>query len=200
MLEKFLLTGLAAGALLGQSLSEGVGQYKSGRLAAAERTLRAAAEGPAEDQPAANYYLALAQIEQEKLADAESTVNRLAEECPDSELSRIARARLSIQRKQFSEAETLLSEAEEINPGSSQIAYVRGVLDVARKEYRSGARHLERALEREPDLAYAHYYAGLAYNGLKQLDKVVEHFQAFLRLAPQAPEAKKVQTLLRALK
>ena len=58
---------------------------------------------------------------------------------------------------------------------------------------------LEKAMAKNPGNAYAHYYAGVAYNGLKRTDKMVEHFQHFLRLAPRAPEAKKIQSVLRAV-
>ena len=56
---------------------------------------------------------------------------------------------------------------------------------------------------RRPDLdptwAYAHYYAGLAYSKVKRVDLTERHFQAFLRLAPQAPERPGVQSILRTL-
>ena len=45
------------------------------------------------------------------------------------------------------------------------------------------------AVELKPDFAYAHYYAALAYQRQRQLSKTAEHFDAFLRLAPDAPAA-----------
>ena len=45
-----------------------------------------------------------------------------------------------------------------------------------------------KAIELKPDFAYAHYYAALAYQRQRQLPKTAEHFDAFLRLAPDAPE------------
>jgi tetratricopeptide (TPR) repeat protein len=62
----------------------------------------------------------------------------------------------------------------------------------------SGA--LSRAAELKPDLAYAHYYAGLAYQRQRQLPKAAQHFDAFLKLAPDAPERSAVQQIMRTLK
>jgi tetratricopeptide (TPR) repeat protein len=57
-----------------------------------------------------------------------------------------------------------------------------------------------RAVELKPDFAYGHYYAGLAYQRQRQLSKTAEHFDAFLRLAPDAPERSAVLAILRTIK
>jgi tetratricopeptide (TPR) repeat protein len=59
---------------------------------------------------------------------------------------------------------------------------------------------LSRAVELKPDFAYAHYYAAIAYQRARKLPKAAEHFDAFLRLAPDAPERQAVQAIMRALK
>lgn len=56
------------------------------------------------------------------------------------------------------------------------------------------------AVELKPDFAYAHYYAALAYQRQRQLSKTAEHFDAFLRLAPDAPERSAVLAILRTIK
>ena len=57
-----------------------------------------------------------------------------------------------------------------------------------------------KAVELKPDFAYAHYYAALAYQRQRQLPKTAEHFDAFLRLAPDAPERSAVIAILRTIK
>ncbi|HUQ89226.1 MAG TPA: tetratricopeptide repeat protein [Vicinamibacterales bacterium] len=57
-----------------------------------------------------------------------------------------------------------------------------------------------KAVELKPDFAYAHYYAALAYQRQRQLPKTAEHFDAFLRLAPDAPERSAVVAILRTIK
>ena len=57
-----------------------------------------------------------------------------------------------------------------------------------------------RTLELKPDFAYAHYYAALAHQRQRQLPRAAEHFDAFLRLAPEAPERSAVLAIMRTLK
>jgi tetratricopeptide (TPR) repeat protein len=57
-----------------------------------------------------------------------------------------------------------------------------------------------RSVQLKPDFAYAHYYAALAYQRQRQLPKTAEHFDAFLRLAPDAPERSAVVAILRTIK
>lgn len=52
----------------------------------------------------------------------------------------------------------------------------------------------------KPDFAYAHYYAALAHQRMRQLSKAADHFDAFLRLAPDAPERSAVVAIMRTLK
>lgn len=57
-----------------------------------------------------------------------------------------------------------------------------------------------RTLELKPDFAYAHYYSALVHQRQRQLAKTAEHFDAFLRLAPDAPERSAVIAILRTIK
>ena len=57
-----------------------------------------------------------------------------------------------------------------------------------------------RTIQLKPDFAYAHYYAALVHQRLRQLPKAAEHFDAFLRLAPDAPERSAVLAIMRTLK
>jgi len=56
------------------------------------------------------------------------------------------------------------------------------------------------AIALKADFAYAHYYGALAAQRQRQLPKAAEHFEAFLRLAPEAPERQAVQAIMRTLK
>jgi regulator of sirC expression with transglutaminase-like and TPR domain len=69
-----------------------------------------------------------------------------------------------------------------------------------RENHAAAVKALERAIKLDPKKAYSHYYAGIAYGNLKRPDKMAEHFQYFLRLAPEAPEAAKVRSYLRSLR
>jgi tetratricopeptide (TPR) repeat protein len=67
-------------------------------------------------------------------------------------------------------------------------------------DFASASNAFSRAAELKSDFAYAHYYAGLAYQRQRQLPKAAQHFDAFLKLAPDAPERSAVQQIMRTLK
>ncbi|MGH9387151.1 MAG: tetratricopeptide repeat protein [Vicinamibacterales bacterium] len=67
-------------------------------------------------------------------------------------------------------------------------------------DFATASSALSRAAELKSDFAYAHYYAGLAYQRQRQLPKAAQHFDAFLKLAPDAPERSAVQQIMRTLR
>ena len=78
--------------------------------------------------------------------------------------------------------------------------YQLGLAASRQSDYATAARALGRAIELKPDFAYSHYYAALAEQRQRQLSKSAEHFEAFLRLAPEAPERTAVLAIMRTLK
>ena len=182
-----------------QDKSSGIADYQSGKVAQAEKSLRAASDQNPEDART-GYYLVLALADQDKAEDADGVVKKLQELAPDSEFTRLAAARLHIQRKEFDRAQAAVDEAGKTGSEDGDFLFLRGMLRAATKNYRPAVEDLEAAVQKEPRNAYAHYYAALAYNGLKRPDKMVDHFQNFLRLAPDAPESRKVQSILKAVR
>jgi tetratricopeptide (TPR) repeat protein len=59
---------------------------------------------------------------------------------------------------------------------------------------------LSAALAAKADLAYAYYWRGQAYQRKKQVARMVDDYAAFLKLAPDAPEAPAVKVLLSGLR
>lgn len=88
-------------------------------------------------------------------------------------------------------------EADGNNPFAH---YQLGLSAGKANDWNTGVPAFTRALELKPDFAYAHYYAALGYQRLRQLSKTAEHFDAFLRLAPDAPERSAVVAVLRTIK
>jgi tetratricopeptide (TPR) repeat protein len=78
--------------------------------------------------------------------------------------------------------------------------YQVGAVASRQKDYQRAADAYARAIELKPDFAYAHYYAGLANQRLRQTAKVSQHLEAFLKLAPDAPERSGVVSILRTLR
>ena len=77
--------------------------------------------------------------------------------------------------------------------------YQRGLALYAQQNFAEAAAAFQKATELDANWAPAHYYAGIAYSKAKRADLTAEHFQAFLKIAPQAPERGEVQSILRTL-
>jgi tetratricopeptide (TPR) repeat protein len=85
------------------------------------------------------------------------------------------------------------------NDSLAEAHYQRGLALSAKQDMAEAAAEFQKATDIDPNWAYAHYYAGIAYSKVKRADLTASHFQAFLKLAPQAPERGEVQSILRTL-
>jgi tetratricopeptide (TPR) repeat protein len=172
-----------------QDLDRGIELYRKNDFGAAASTLRQVVDADGSNARA-NRYLGLALLEQGKASEAEPFILKACELDPGGD-SKTAKARLYIEKKDYDSA------ADALDSGGEELPYVRGLLNLNRKQYDQAARDLESFSKSYPDFAYAHYYAGLAYNGMKRPDKMLTHFEMFVKMKPDAPEARKVRSVLR---
>lgn len=169
--------------------NRGVELYRQAKYEAAQTELAQAVRADPKDAKA-HRYLGLVLVEQRKLAEAEEHLNRANELNPVGETN-LALARLYIERRELGKAQALIDKSD----GAEKL-YVKGLLHLNRQQNKEAAENLENYLSDNPDHAYAHYFAGLAYNALKRPDRMLSHFELFLRLIPDAPEARKVRAVL----
>ena len=191
VLSTVIFAGLVASQAVGQDLDRGIEEFRKSNNSEAESLLRKAVEQQG-DNARAHAFLAMALVEQQKTSEAETHAKKADE--LDPSVGKLALARLYIEQKKLDEAEAALKDA---NP--EEVQYIRGLLNFHRGRHQEAADDLEAYSSKNPEHAYAHYYAGLAYNGLKRPDKMLTHFELFLRLKPDAPEARKVRSVLRAV-
>ncbi len=85
-------------------------------------------------------------------------------------------------------------------PGNAVAAEALGEALVGLNKAGEAIPALTAVLAARSDVAYAYYWRGKAYNLTNQTARMVDDFQHFLQLAPQAPEAGTVRQLLQALK
>ncbi|RPI28411.1 MAG: tetratricopeptide repeat protein [Acidobacteria bacterium] len=121
------------------------------------------------DNPDAHFQLGVALFEQGKVNDAE---------------------------KEIQQAQALAQ-----GPESQQADFYqyRGAVYARQEKWNESVQDLEKAIKLDPMRPYNHYYIGMGYSKVKRPDKMVEHLQMFLKLAPNAPEAPKCKALLRAV-
>ena len=93
----------------------------------------------------------------------------------------------------------LARRAIEADAGNPFAHYQLGLAAAKASDWGAAVAGFTKAVELKPDFAYAHYYAGLAYQRQRQLPKTADHFDAFLRLAPDAPERSAVIAILRTI-
>jgi tetratricopeptide (TPR) repeat protein len=183
--------GLASLPVFADNLDPGIEAYRKNNFADAVTNLRNAI-GEDENSARAHAYLAMALLEQGKTAEAEPHVTKANEISPSGE-SKLALARLYVEKRDFAKAQEALNEAS-----GDEVAWVRGLMNFHKKDNEAAVRDLEQYLEAHPEFAYAHYYAGMAYSAIRRPDKMLTHFEQFLRMKPDAPEARKVQAVMRA--
>lgn len=103
-------------------------------------------------------------------------------------------------QKKYAEAEPPAKAALQANATNEVAVAALGESLVGQKKYDEAINSLSAALAKKNSLAYAYFWRGQAYDKKKQAARMVADFQAFLRLAPRAPEAPTVQALLAALR
>ncbi len=193
------VTFLALNSVAGEKLERGLELYKAKKYGEAETVLReAVSEEP--DNPQAHDALGLTLLELKKFQEAADEFNKALGIGPPSDKTQVSLARAYLELKEWDKAQAALTEAQAINSENPEIYYYRGMLAAARRDDAVAAREFEKAIELNPSYAYAYYQAGIVYNRLKKPDKMVHCFETFLKLAPNAPEAKKVQALLRSIR
>jgi tetratricopeptide (TPR) repeat protein len=158
-----------------------------------------AAEAARDGDPASTYLAAQALIKLERNDRATGELTRLrANEQPVWRL--IGESGEALLANDPGRAVEVARRAVEADGGNPFAHYQLGLAASRASDWGSAVSAFQKALEQKPDLAYAHYYAALAYQRMRQLPRTAEHFDAFLRLAPDAPERSAVVAILRTIK
>lgn len=154
----------------------------------------------ARDADPASTYLAaqaLVKLERNEQAVAELTRLRASE---NAAWRLIAESGEALVNNDAGRAVEVARRAVETDPGNPFGQYQLGLAAAKANDWGTSVAAFTHAVELKPDFAYAHYYAALAYQRQRQLSKTAEHFDAFLRLAPDAPERSAVLAILRTIK
>jgi tetratricopeptide (TPR) repeat protein len=158
-----------------------------------------AVEAAADSDPASTYLAAQSLLKLERLDRAAAEMTRLrASDQQDWRL--IGESGEAMIANDAARSVELARRATEANGGNAFAFYQLGLAESKASDWGAAVAAFTKSLELKPDFAYAHYYAALAYQRQRQLPKTAEHFDAFLRLAPDAPERGAVVAILRTIK
>jgi tetratricopeptide (TPR) repeat protein len=84
--------------------------------------------------------------------------------------------------------------------GLAEAHYQLGLVLARREDWRGASEAFDRASELNPGMAYAHYYGGLMHYRAGRPDRMANHFESVLRLAPEAPERPEVMQIMRTVR
>jgi tetratricopeptide (TPR) repeat protein len=90
--------------------------------------------------------------------------------------------------------------AVEIDGGMAEAHYQLGLVLAKRQEWAPAAAEFDRVTEINPSNAYAHYYGGLMHYRANRPDRMANHFEQFLKLAPDAPERPEVMQIMKTVR
>jgi tetratricopeptide (TPR) repeat protein len=91
-------------------------------------------------------------------------------------------------------------KAVELAPDNAFAYYQLGMAYSLKPDFEKAANAFQRAALIDPTFAYAHYYAAMSYYKLKRIDLMATQFEAFLKLAPDAPERPQVEAIMRTVR
>ena len=149
--------------------------------------------------PASTYIAALALIKLDRTEQAVAELTRLRGS-ENAAWRLIAESGEALLNNDAGRSVDLARRAIEADGNNPFAQYQLGLAAGKANDWGTAVSAFTRSIELKPDFAYAHYYAALAYQRQRQLSKTAEHFDAFLRLAPDAPERSAVLAVLRTIK
>jgi len=97
-------------------------------------------------------------------------------------------------------ADAAAKKAVELDGNSSPAQYQLGLVESGRNNQPAAAAAFAKAAELDPQMAYAHYEAGMAFYKAKKVDRMAVYFENFLKLAPNAPEAPAVKSIMKTVR
>ena len=128
--------------------------------------------------------------------EAHSTYARLAERAEDDPWHFIG---VSGQQLLDGNTDAALASAQQAVQKAGDVAeahYQLGLVLAKRQDWRAAADAFDRAAQINPANAYAYYYGGLMEYRASRPDRMANHFERFLKLAPEAPERPEVLQIM----
>jgi len=190
----FFTLACAAGQVVtihGQALNDVRRLFDSGQY---QQVISAAAEDPRVTFLRAQSFEKLSQTN-----EARQVYEQLAARPESDAWQGVGRSALALTSRDAAVALEASNQAVARDGTLPEAYYQQGMALSANQDFGAAAVAFQKATDLDPNWAYAHYYAGLAYSKVKRIDLTAQHFQTFLRLAPQAPERAQVQATLRTL-
>jgi len=189
-----LLFSIASTAGYAQDTARVRRMFESGQY---QQAIETAADG---DAPEAVYTAAQSYQRLGSAGEAKDTYGRLAARPEDDPWHFIGLSGQQLVDEDTDGALASAQQAAEMAGGLPEAHFQVGLVLAKRQDFRGAADALDRAAELSPSFAYAHYYGGLMHYRASRPDRMAIHFEAFLKLAPEAPERPEVLQIMRTVR
>jgi tetratricopeptide (TPR) repeat protein len=196
--SKWTLYGSAVSLLLLTPAVSAYAQKPEVQRAVQAGQVEEAVQAAQNADPASTYLAAQALIKAEQNDRAASELGKL--EGSGNDWRHIAASSRSLMANDVNAAVDHARQATQADGNNPFAYYQLGIAASKAGDWGGAVGGFSRAIELKPDLAYAHYYSALAEQRQRNLSKAAEHFEAFLRLAPNAPERSAVIAIMKTLK
>ncbi len=110
---------------------------------------------------------------------------------------------LSAQHLARNEQEPAVALAQQAVDAAGNLAdahFQLGLVKTKTQDWSGAAEEFDRASQLNPSLAYAYYYGGLMHYRANRPDRMANHFDRFLKLAPTAQERPEVMQIMKTVR
>jgi tetratricopeptide (TPR) repeat protein len=168
--------------------------------------LEAAAKADPAD-PVVEYYrgIALAWVDRENDAkkawqNAEARARAIISDSPkDATAQYYLGAALVRQNKQANNARKALKKASQHGFDQVMVDFQTGLSYLLQQKWGPARKAFDEVHEFDPRFSHLYYYRGIAWDKLGEKDKLINDFDQFVKLAPNAPEASRARAVLKAI-
>jgi tetratricopeptide (TPR) repeat protein len=108
-------------------------------------------------------------------------------------------AALVRQNKQANDARKALKKAEKGGFDQVMVDFQTGLSYLIEQKWGPARKAFDEVAEFDPRFSHLYYYRGIAWDKLGEKDKLINDFDQFVKLAPNAPEASKARAVLKAV-
>lgn len=109
-------------------------------------------------------------------------------------------AALIRQKKAYDAARKALDAAAANGFDQAMVDYEKGLSYLLQEDWQPAKDAFDAVHERDPRYAHLYFYRGLAWDKLGRKDEMLNDLDQFVRLAPNAPEAKTARAILSAMR